>query len=80
MAGRENWRKRPKKLLNGGDGVPKVSGLLASFMPAQAPLENLDRTERLLRLLIAADPKVAKLRRLKRGKASTANSPSSRSA
>jgi hypothetical protein len=59
--------------LNGGDGVPKVSGLLASFALAQAPAENLDRTERLLRLLIAADPKAAKRSRLKRGKASTAN-------
>jgi hypothetical protein len=37
-----NWRQRSKQLLNGGDGVPKVSGLLSSFAPECS--ENLDRT------------------------------------
>jgi hypothetical protein len=71
-AGQEIWRERYKKLLNGGDGVPKVSGLLSSFKLAQAPAENLDRTERLLRLLILADPNATRRSRLKRGTVSAA--------
>jgi hypothetical protein len=74
-AGRINWWLNSKKRLNGEDGVPKVTGLLSSFALPGAPAENMDRTERLLRLLIAAAPKLsksakkkaAKLSRLKRG-------------
>jgi hypothetical protein len=69
--GMTNWREKNKKLLNGGDGVPKITGLLSSSAPEGS--ENLDRTERLLRLLIAATPKPsksAKSRQLKRGMAS----------
>jgi transposase-like protein len=69
-----NWREKSKTLLNGGDGVPKVTGLLSEFTGPQGPAENLERTERLLRLLIGAVPKLsksakrkaAKLRRLQR--------------
>jgi transposase-like protein len=67
----EIWRDKYRARRGGGDGVPKVTGLLASFAPA----ENLERTERLLRLLLAAVPKLskaakrkaAKLSRLERG-------------
>jgi hypothetical protein len=38
--------------------VPSVSGLLSSFAPEGS--ENPDRTERLLRLLIVAKPKLSK--------------------
>ncbi|MBR1272819.1 hypothetical protein JQ629_35635 [Bradyrhizobium sp. AUGA SZCCT0222] len=73
-AGRLNWYLKSKKRLNGEDGVPKVTGLLSAFARAEAPAENLERTERLLRVLIAATPKpsksakrkAAKLRRLER--------------
>jgi transposase-like protein len=53
-----NWREKSKVLLNGGDGVPKISGVLSSS--AREGSENLDRTERLLRLLIAATPRLSK--------------------
>ena len=52
------WRKKSKLLLNGGNGVPNVTGLLS--LPTPEGSENLDRTERLLRLLIAATPKLSK--------------------
>jgi hypothetical protein len=65
------WREKYKARRGGGDGVPKVTGLLASLAPA----ETLVRTERLLRVLLAAVPKpsksakkkAAKLRRMERG-------------
>jgi transposase-like protein len=67
------WREKSKKLLNGEVNAPKASGLLSSFARADAPAENLDRTERLLRLLVAASQsrkgakkKAAKGSRLKR--------------
>jgi transposase-like protein len=69
------WRDKYKARRGGGDGVPKVTGLLASFALEVAPAEDdLERTERLLRLLLAAVPKpsksakrkAAKLRRLER--------------
>jgi hypothetical protein len=71
--GMTNWRAKSKQLLNGNVAAPQVSGLLSSH--ANGTAENLDRTERLLRLLIAATPKpsksakrkAAKLSRLKRG-------------
>jgi transposase-like protein len=69
----EVWRERNKGLLNGGDGVPKVTGLLASFKLERAPPENLNRTERLLRLLIEADPKLLKAGRKKAAKRSRLN-------
>jgi transposase-like protein len=64
------WRDKYRTRRGGGDGVPKVTGLLASLAPA----ENLERTERLLRVLLAAVPKpspsakkkAAKLRRMER--------------
>ena len=56
--GKSVWRKKSKLLLNGGDGVPNVTGLLSSFTSDGS--ENLDRTERLLRLLISATPKLSK--------------------
>jgi hypothetical protein len=51
------WREKNRRLLKGEVSAPKATGLLAS---ADAPTENLDRTERLLRLLIAATPKSVK--------------------
>ena len=73
--GMANWRARSRKLLNGEDGVPKVTGLLTAFAGSKGSAEKLERTERLLRLLFAAVPKpsksakkkAAKLRRLERG-------------
>lgn len=67
----QTWREKYKARRGGGDGVPKVTGLLAAL----APTENLERTERLLRVLLAAVPKpsksakkkAAKLRRMERG-------------
>jgi hypothetical protein len=59
IEGMTNWREKSKKLLNGEDGVPKVTGLLSAFTGPEGPAENLDRTERLVRLLIAADRLVA---------------------
>jgi hypothetical protein len=81
--GMTDWREKSKKLLNGEDGVPKVTGLLSAFTGPQGLAENLDRTERLLRLLIAAAPKLsksakrkaAKLSRLKRGMVPAATLP-----
>jgi transposase-like protein len=58
--GMANWRAKSKKLLNGEDGVPKVTGLLSAFTGSRGPAENLERTERLLRLLLAATPKLSK--------------------
>lgn len=69
----EIWRENNKKRLNGGDGVPEVTRLLASFKLEQAPPENLNRTERLLRLLIEADPKLLKAGRKKAAKRSRLN-------
>lgn len=60
---RAYWIEKNKRLLKGDVSAPKASGLLSSFGLTQNPAENLDRTERLLRLLIAADPKAAKRRR-----------------
>jgi transposase-like protein len=74
-AGMANWRAKSRKLLKGGDGVPKVTGLLSAFAGSKGCAEKLERTERLLRLLLAAAPKLskaakrkaAKLGRLERG-------------
>jgi transposase-like protein len=68
--GMQNWREKSKKLLNGEDGVPKVTGLLSTFMPTQGPAENLERAERLLRLLIASTPKLSKSAKRKAAKLS----------
>jgi transposase-like protein len=73
--GMATWRAKSKKLLNGENGVPRVTGLLSTSAGSRGPAENLERTERLLRLLLAAVPKpsksakkkAAKLRRLERG-------------
>jgi transposase-like protein len=74
IEGLANWRDKSKKLLNGENGVPKVTGLLSTFA-SHGSAENFERTERLLRVLLAAVPKpsksakkkAAKLRRLERG-------------
>jgi|KBSMisStandDraft_5_1062788.scaffolds.fasta_scaffold639443_1 transposase-like protein len=65
------WRKKSKLLLNGGNGVPNVTGLLS--LPAPEGSENLDRTERLLRLLIAATPKLSKSAKRKAARRAAAN-------
>jgi transposase-like protein len=83
--GMANWRAKSKKLLNGEDGVPKVTGLLSAFAGAKGSAEKLKRTERLLRLLLAAVPKLskaakrkaAKLSRLERGVVVPAVTPQS---
>jgi hypothetical protein len=74
-----NYRARKNKLLvakkHPSQHTIEATGLLSSFASANAVTESLDRTERLLRLLIATDPKrhraakrkAAKLSRLKRG-------------
>ncbi len=60
---------RKKKLLAAGkhpsQHTIEATGLLSSFAGSNAVQENLDRTERLLRLLIIADPKVLKSARKK---------------
>jgi transposase-like protein len=66
--GMANWRDKSRKLLNGEDGVPKVTGLLSAFTGPQGPAEKLERTERLLRLLIAAVPKLSKSAKKKAAK------------
>ena len=65
------WRKKSKLLLNGGNGVPNVTGLLS--LPAPEGSENLDRTERLLRLLISATPKLSKSAKRKAARRAAAN-------
>jgi transposase-like protein len=76
---RFNYRPRKNKLLAAGkhpsQHTIEATGLLSSFEIGTARRDNLERTERLLRLLVAADPKrhraarkkAAKLSRLKRG-------------
>jgi transposase-like protein len=74
-----NYRPRKNKLLAAGrhpsQHTIETTGLLSSFARDSARTDNLKRTERLLRLLVAADPKrhrsarkrAAKRSRLKRG-------------
>jgi len=64
--GMTNWSKKSKELLHGETSAPKATGLLSGFTRVQGRVENLERTERLLRLLIAA-PKRQKRSRLKTG-------------
>jgi hypothetical protein len=69
---RAYWIAKNKRLLKDEGPAPKATGILWS---AEAPTENLESTERLLRVLIAATPKfsksakkkAAKLIRLERG-------------
>ena len=79
-----NYRPRKNKLLAAGkhpsQHTIEATGLLSAFAKDSARTDNLERTERLLRLLVAADPKrhrsarkrAAKRRRLKREMASAA--------
>jgi len=74
-----NYRPRKNKLLAAGNHPSQhkipTTGLLSSFDRDGARSENLERTERLLRLLLATDPKpwraekkrASKRSRLKRG-------------
>jgi transposase-like protein len=63
---RAYWSDKNRRLLKGevSAPAPKATGLLSSFKRAQGPADNLDRTERLLRLLMAAGPK--RLRSIRR--------------
>ena len=62
------WRAKSRKLLNGEDGVPKVTGLLSALAGSKGSAEKLERTERLLRLLLAAAPKLSKAAKRKAAK------------
>jgi transposase-like protein len=57
--GMMNWRNKSKQLLNGDVSAPKATGLLSTFARSHDATENLERTERLLRLLVAATPKLS---------------------
>lgn len=82
-----NYRLRKNKLMAAGkhpsQHTIKATGLLSSF--GSTGTDNLERTERLLRLLIATNPKphraarkkASKRSRLKRGMASATNGASS---
>ena len=59
MDGMASWRERSRQLLNGNVAAPKATGVLALHAKGTAD-NHLDRTERLLRLLIAAKPKLSK--------------------
>jgi transposase-like protein len=57
-----NYRPRKNKLLAAGkhpsQHTIEATGLLSSFARDSARTDNLERTERLLRLLVATDPKL----------------------
>lgn len=69
--GMTNWREKSRQLLNGNVAAPQVCGLLA--LHPKGPAENLDRTERLLRLLIAAAPKRSKAAKRKAARLAAAS-------
>lgn len=67
-----NYRPRKNKLMARGDHPSQhtieITGLLQSFARGGAHTDNLERTERLLRLLVTADPKRWKFARKKAAK------------
>jgi transposase-like protein len=69
-----NYRPRKNKLMARGDHPSqhtiKVTGLLQSFAKGAARTDKLERTERLLWLLVTADPKRWKFARKKAAKLS----------
>lgn len=66
------WADKNKQGLTGEVSTPKATGLLSS---AEDPTENLESTERLLRLLIAAPPKSSQKKPAKRNRSKRGTVP-----